>query len=170
MLIKNANTDAFRLIGSGEASSAQVPRVYLTTVAQSAKRTSVMWRNIKIRAHGISESKPETVSADPKMLLAALATQLTGDLPKHALEFDGSNYVTVPSFVYDGTYPITLEAYVTHDQFGSVVVGDTQQSGLALGVPSKKYNMHAWIGQGYKAATYFCTAQRERTSSRGGDI
>jgi serine/threonine protein kinase len=31
----------------------------------------------------------------------------------YALQFDGTNYVEVPSFRYDGTHPVTVEAWVT---------------------------------------------------------
>ena len=153
-LIAEEGSSWFRLIGEETWSDADVTTegIRIQTQIAGLGSSTVVWTQLNIRAAEIVDLPSE----EPRQIIDSLQQQLTGDLPKHALEFDGAtNYVTVPSIVYDGSHPITLESYVTHDRFGSVVIGDTQQSGLALGVPSTRYNMHAWNGNDYTPATAF---------------
>ena len=147
-LIAEQGSSYFRMIGEETWSDADVTAegIRIQTQIAGLGSGSVVWTQLNIHAAEIIDLPSE----ERLQIIAALQQQLTGDLPMHALEFDGvTNYVTVPSIVYDGSHPITLETYVTHDRFGSVVIGDTQQSGLALGVPGTRYNMHAWNGNDY---------------------
>lgn len=147
-LIAEQGSSYFRMIGEETWSDADVTAegIRIQTQIAGLGSGSVVWTQLNIHAAEIIDLPSE----ERLQIIAALQQQLTGDLPMHALEFDGvTNYVTVPSIVYDGSHPITLETYVTHDRFGSVVIGDTQQSGLALGVPGTRYNMHAWNGKNY---------------------
>lgn len=54
----------------------------------------------------------------------------------YMLEFSGDDYVLIPKLRYDGTHPITLEAWVTAHRPNrgarSCVIGNVQHSGLAI--------------------------------------
>lgn len=103
----------------------------------------VVWKPLSIHADEFNPLTTEIVDRR-----RALAKQFGGTLPTNALEFDGrTQYVTVPSIKYDGSHPITLETYVTHDRLNGCVVEDTQRSGMALGVPGRQYNTHVWNGK-----------------------
>ena len=110
------------------------------------------------------EARAERISPNPSEAPAgveAFSKQLTAEPPASGLEFDGrTQYVTVPSIRYDGSHPITLEAFVTPDDFGGVVLGDTQQSGIGLATNNRKFNVHAWNGKGYDASVSSGTASR----------
>lgn len=114
----------------------------------AGRNSTVLLKELRVRAEEIDPIPP-----DASPVLEALKKQLTGEVPGHALEFDGrTQYVTIPSIRYDGSHPITLEAFVTPDDVRGVVVGDTQQSGIALGILNQKFNIHAWNGTGYDGA------------------
>jgi hypothetical protein len=150
-LIAEQDSACFRLVGQEPVSTADVASegINLRTLVYGLGASSVVWTKLSIRATEIINLPSE----DPAETIDQLRQQLTGNLPDNALQFDGATqYVSVPSVRYDGSHPITLEAWVTHESFGSVALGDTQQSGVALGVPGNRYNMHAWNGNGYTAA------------------
>lgn len=150
-LVAEHDSSNFRLIGEEILSDADLhpEGIRLHTQVAGPGSCGVVWTKVAISATEIID-----LAADSRAkTIAKLQQQLTGKLPSNALEFDGrTQFVTVPSIKYDGSHPITLEAYVTHDRLGSIVVGDTQRSGLAIGVPSEQYNMHAWNGTNYNAA------------------
>ena len=76
-------------------------------------------------------------------------SMLTGDLPEHALEFDGNTaHVAVPTLQYDGSHPITIEAVMMSGQNRGVAVADTQQAGVGLSTGDHSFNFHAWNGNG----------------------
>jgi len=150
-LVAEHDSSYYRLIGEQTLSDADLHpeglRLHTQTAGPGACRA--VWTHVAIRAEEIVDPAAES----RKQILSSLERQLTGELPDSVLEFDGrTQYVSVPSIRYDGSYPVTLEAYVTHDRLRSVVIGDTQQSGFALGVPSTNYNMHAWNGNSYDGA------------------
>jgi hypothetical protein len=114
----------------------------------NGRQSEVLLKRFHLQAEKIDPNPSE-----PSPNLPLLGSQLTGETPSHALEFDGrTQYVSIPSIRYDGSHPITLEAFVTPDNLGGVVVGDTQQSGIGLQVNTRKYNLHAWNGKGYDTA------------------
>ena len=122
----------------------------------AGQTSEVLLKRLRIAADKIT-----TADIDSGMVIQALHRQLVGQLPQGGLQFDGrSQYVSIPSIRYDGSHPITLEAYITPDAFRNVAVGDTQQSGIGLGIPSQRYNMHAWNGTKYDRAVADGTAAR----------
>ncbi len=150
-LIAEGDSSYFHLIAKETLSDADVrpDGIHIQSHIYGPGASSVTWTKVTIRAEEIVDS----AAAARAQTIVGLQKQLTGDLPSSALEFDGrTQFVSIPSIRYDGSHPITLETYVTHDNFNSIVVGDTQKSGLAIGVPSKQYNMHAWNGNNYNAA------------------
>ena len=112
------------------------------------RQSEVLLKQFSVHAEKIAPNP-----AEPPATIEALGKQLNGTPPTHALDFDGrTQYVTIPSISYDGSHPITLEAFVTPDNLGGVVLGDTQQAGIALQVRQQKYNIHSWNGAGYDTA------------------
>lgn len=114
----------------------------------AGRQSELLLKQFRIHA-----TKIDPIPPDELAMVKELAQQLTGELPSSALEFDGrTQYVTIPSIRYDGSHPITLEAFVTPDRLRVIVIGDTEQSGVDLGIPGQNYTMHAWNGTRYASA------------------
>jgi hypothetical protein len=150
-LFAEEDSPVFRLCGSVVAGSDDVQLDGIRLICATQKEegsVNVVWKHVSIHAEEFDPLTSEAIA-----LRRLLTNQLTGTLPSSSLEFDGrSQYVTVPSIKYDGSFPITLEAYVTLDRLNGSVIGDTQQSGIGLGVPGRRYKMQAWDGTNYTEA------------------
>ena len=99
--------------------------------------------------------------APPKPLTAlrlnTLVAQLRGNLPEHALAFDGKTArVAIPTLKYDGSHPITLEAVVVSAD-GGTVIADSQAAGIGLVGGDGVFGAHAWNG------TNFATTSSDRS-------
>ena len=158
-IYRKTGSDQDRILAQVDIDDGPIPmgNVRLQLHTGGAERTSeVLLKHLRIRAEKIDPVAPDTPT-----ILEELAKQLTGELPSSALEFDGkSQYVTIPSIRYDGSHPITLEAYATLDDFGNVIIGDTQRSGVGLGIWGKDYTMHAWNGRDFDVAGRTIAATR----------
>lgn len=153
-LYADGDSTQFRLHRTQEVSDLPVRMngLWLFTQVGGVGEASVVWKNISVHADQISPH-PAKVAARRKAIVKRLARQLTGPLPKMALEFDGrTSHVRIPTLNYDGSYPITYEAFATPDALNnSIIIGDTQASGAGLAV-NDAYNFHAWDGQTYQVA------------------
>jgi hypothetical protein len=146
-LIAEHDSSYFRLVGEETCSDAglQPSGIQLANRVLGPGAVGVVWTKLKIRASEIIDLADEEITK--------LQQQLTGDLPATALEFDGrTQYVSVPSLKYDGSHPITLEAYLTPDNGRSIAIGDNQRSGLGLGILAKRYRIQTWTGVLYNAS------------------
>lgn len=121
------------------------------------RQSSALLKDLRAYAEKIDPSP-----ADGSPVLEALTRQLTGEQPKHALEFDGlTQHVTVPSIRYDGSHPITLEAFVTPDQTKNCIMANTQRAGVGLSINGRDgYNIHAWNRTNYDRAAANAPAGR----------
>ena len=68
----------------------------------------------------------------------------------HALSFDGESYVSVPSFQYDGSHPLTVEAVVAQKVEGksATVVADTEGGGFGLTFQNGRWHFELVAGRG----------------------
>nr|MBC8357152.1 DUF1583 domain-containing protein [Planctomycetota bacterium] len=150
-LYREPGTERDRILAQTDVLDLPVPQTYVRLMLHTGgagRQSEAMLKQFSVRAEKIAPNP-----SDPPAHLAALGKQLAGKPPAHALEFDGrTQYVTIPSIRYDGSHPITLEAFVTPDNLSGVVLGDTQQSGIGLQVRQQKYNIHTWNGTGYDTA------------------
>jgi S1-C subfamily serine protease len=111
---------------------------------------------------------PQYVPAIPCMIVATQDGKEVGrvagvivvrnTLTRHALYLDGqTSLVTIPTFHYDGSYPITIEAIVTPYRRGAqAVLGDnTAEAGLGLQLDpggSNKWEFSAFLGKDNRRA------------------
>ena len=150
-LFAEADSPVFRLCGTNTVGDDDVRLggIRLGSATHDEEGlVDVVWKQLTVHADEINPLTPQAAA-----LLQLLANQLTGKLSPNALEFDGrTQYVTIPSIRYDGSHPITLEAFATPDGSRAIVIGDTEQSGIDLGIPGENYTMHAWNGTGYASA------------------
>ena len=159
VLIADHDSSYFQLVGEETLTDADLHKegIHLRTQVAGPGSCSVVWTKVRIRATEIIDLAAEART----QAIAELQQQLTGDLPASALQFDGrTQYVTIPSIRYDGSHPITLEAFATPDRSRAIVIGDTEQSGVDLGIPDENYTMHAWNGMGYASARSVGPASR----------
>jgi hypothetical protein len=149
---RKVGSDRDEILTQVDIDSGPIPqgniRVQLHT-GGAGRVSGALLKDLRVHAEKIDPS-----AADSSPVLAALARQLTGELPEHALDFDGrTQHVTIPSIRYDGSHPITLEAFVTPDLPQQCIIADTQQSGVGLAISRRNgYNMHAWNGKNYDRA------------------
>jgi len=87
------------------------------------------------------------------IIVAGIGCAAPADAPvRYALVFDGhDSYVTVPSFRYDGSHPITVEAIASHDmEDGEAgVVADTEFAGVAIDFTDGYWQFIVWNGRTY---------------------
>jgi hypothetical protein len=150
-LYRESGAEHDRILAQMDGLDLPIPQTYVRLMFHTGgagRQSEALLKQLSVHAEKIAPNP-----SDPPAHLEALGKQLADDPPAHALEFDGrTQYVTIPSIRYDGSHPITLEAFVTPDNLGGVVLGDTQQSGIGLQVRQQKYNIHAWNGTGYDTA------------------
>ena len=150
-LYRTKGSDRDRILAEQDVLEMPVPQYSLRLLLHTGgdgRQSQVLLKQLQVHAEKIDPNP-----SGPPASLQLLGKQLTDEPPAHALEFDGrTQYVTIPSIRYDGSHPITLEAFVTPDNLGGVVLGDTQQSGIGLQVRQQKYNIHTWNGTGYDTA------------------
>ena len=153
-LIAENDSSYFRLVGEETLTNAdlQPAGIEMMTRVLGPGTVKVVWTKFKIRATEVVDLAEQEI--------VKLQKQLTGDLPATGLEFDGrTQYVTVPSLEYDGSHPITLEAYITPDNGRGIAVGDNLRAGIGIGVLARRYRIHTWNGPVYD------TAKRDAPSS-----
>jgi hypothetical protein len=151
LLFAENGSSEYRVLNQTDIGEFKVPKMFVRLMVHTGgagRETLVLLKHFRIHAEEINAlTEADTV------VIGQLTSQLTGDLPAVAMEFDGkTQYVTIPSIRYDGSHPITLEVFATPDNLQGIVIGDTQRSGVDLGITGQRYNFHAWNGKGYDSA------------------
>jgi hypothetical protein len=158
-LYRRKGAEHDQVLGQRDILDLAVPQLnmrFMLHTGGAGVQSEVLLKQFSVRAERIEPNPSE-----PPASLPALGKQLTGDVPAHALEFDGrTQYVTIPTIRYDGSHPITLEAFVTPDQLQYCMLGDTQSGGLALSFSGEKYSLAANDGKRYERATADTLASR----------
>lgn len=145
-LFAENDSPVFRLFGTQKTTADDLLSVGLTTETYYERLTSVVWKSLTVRANRLT-------GPEKSPIFKALEKQLTGEVPSTALDFDGrTQHVTIPSIRYDGSHPITLEAFVTPDELRNTIIGDTQAAGIALNIARQTYTLIASYGANYGRA------------------
>ena len=72
-----------------------------------------------------------------------------------ALEFDGKSYLSVGSFKYDGSHPLTVEAWVwpALEVNSGTILGNTRSAGFMISLTSERY-LHCKFHARRKSVTF----------------